>query len=191
MKIHHLDVAQALASLRSTAQGLGEDEARRRLPYLAFVLFRIPLPLTVVQILAVDLGTDILPALALGAEKPDAEVMRRPPRRGDEPLLNRGLLLRAYLFLGPLEAVASMTAFLSVLFAAGWSYGDPLAPDDPLYRSATAACLAGIVATQVVNVFLCRHPRRSILQTGIRGNRLLLAAVMLEILLLTAIVYTP
>jgi sodium/potassium-transporting ATPase subunit alpha len=40
-------------------------------PYLAFVLFRIPLPLTIIQILAVDLGTDMLPALALGAEKPD------------------------------------------------------------------------------------------------------------------------
>ncbi|MGB5145827.1 MAG: cation-transporting P-type ATPase, partial [Porticoccaceae bacterium] len=47
-------------------------------PYLAFVLFRIPLPLTVVQILAVDLGTDLLPALALGAEPPAADTMRQP-----------------------------------------------------------------------------------------------------------------
>ena len=49
-------------------------------PYLAFVLFRIPLPLTIIQILAVDLGTDMLPALALGAEKPDPGVMNRPPQ---------------------------------------------------------------------------------------------------------------
>jgi len=50
------------------------------IPYLAFVLFRIPLPLTIIQILAVDLGTDMLPALALGAERPSSQVMQRPPR---------------------------------------------------------------------------------------------------------------
>ena len=49
-------------------------------PYLAFVLFRIPLPLTIIQILAVDLGTDMVPALALGAEKADADLMRHPAR---------------------------------------------------------------------------------------------------------------
>jgi hypothetical protein len=70
-------------------------------PYLAFVLLGIPLPLTIVQILAVDLGTDILPALSLGAEQPDPDLMRRPPRLRRERLLDRGLLLRAYAFLGP------------------------------------------------------------------------------------------
>ncbi|MDP2991838.1 MAG: HAD-IC family P-type ATPase, partial [Deltaproteobacteria bacterium] len=61
-------------------------------PYLAYVLFRIPLPLTIMQILAVDLGTDMLPALALGAEKPTQEVMRQPPRSPEERLLNLKLL---------------------------------------------------------------------------------------------------
>ena len=94
-------------------------------PYLAFVLFRIPLPLTVMQILAVDLGTDILPAIALGAEKPDPETMRRPPRRPGTRLLDRALLLRGYLFLGPLEAVAGMGAFFIVLDAGGVTLGPP------------------------------------------------------------------
>ena len=52
------------------------------IPYLAYVLFGIPLPLTIMQILAVDLGTDMLPALALGAEAPSPQVMQRPPRAG-------------------------------------------------------------------------------------------------------------
>ncbi|RPI41297.1 MAG: cation-transporting P-type ATPase, partial [Betaproteobacteria bacterium] len=160
-------------------------------PYLAFVLFRIPLPLTVVQILAVDLGTDILPALALGAERPDAEAMRRPPRPRDEPLLTRALLIRAYLFLGPLEAAAAMSAFFAVLFGGGWSYGVPLAGDDPLYLRATTACLSAIVVMQVVNVFLCRDPRRSVFTRRIAGNRLILAGIALELALLGAIVYTP
>ena len=104
-------------------------------PYLAFVLFRIPLPLTIIQILAVDLGTDMLPALALGAEKPDPGVMHRPPRARSERLLSWGLMARAYLFLGVLEAAAAMAVFFFVLDAAGWHYGDCLDRD----RSAVSA----------------------------------------------------
>ena len=92
-------------------------------PYLGFVLFRIPLPLTVMQILAVDLGTDTLPALGLGAEKPDPETMQQPPRPLAERLLNWGLSARAYLFLGPLEALGAMAAFFFVLRDGDWHYG--------------------------------------------------------------------
>ena len=160
-------------------------------PYLAFVLFRIPLPLTIIQILAVDLGTDMLPALALGAEKPDPGVMSRPPRRRTERLLSWSLVVRAYLFLGMLEAAAALAAFFFVLYAGGWHYGEPLAKLDPLYLEATTACLAAIVAMQVVNVFLCRHPRRSSLSFGLFSNPLILIGIAGEVVLLLFIVYTP
>lgn len=160
-------------------------------PYLAFVLFRIPLPLTVVQILAVDLGTDLLPALALGAEKPHPEVMRTPPRRRGERLLSWPLLARAYLFLGPLEALAAMAAFFFVLDGAGWRYGDMLARNDPVYLQATTACLGAIVLAQVVNLFVCRHPLRPALAFPLRDNPLLLVGIAVEIGLLLLIVYTP
>jgi len=160
-------------------------------PYLAFVLFRIPLPLTIIQILAVDLGTDMLPALALGAEKPDPDVMRRPPRARGERLLSWGLIARAYLFLGVLEAAAAMTVFFFVLDAAGWHYGEPLARTAPLYLEATTACLATIVMMQVVNVFLCRHPWRSIFAFSLFGNPLILLGIAAELGLLLFIAYTP
>ena len=160
-------------------------------PYLAFVLFKIPLPLTIAQILAVDLGTDILPALALGAEKPSPEIMRAPPRRHDERLLTRALLMRAYLFLGPLEAAAAMIAFFFVLWTAGWTYGVPLAADDPLYLRSTSACFAAIVVMQVVNVLLCRHPRRSLFSPTGGRNALIDIGIAVELLLLAAIIYTP
>jgi calcium-translocating P-type ATPase len=160
-------------------------------PYLAFVLFRIPLPLTIIQILAVDLGTDMLPALALGAEKPDPEIMRRSPRPRGERLLNRGTLARAYLFLGPLEAVAGMAAFFYVLHGGGWPPGDELARLDPLYLQATTACLAAIIAMQVVNVLLCRHPARSVFTRGHRYNRLIAWGIVFELSLLLLIAYTP
>jgi sodium/potassium-transporting ATPase subunit alpha len=160
-------------------------------PYLAFVLFRIPLPLTVIQILAVDLGTDMLPALALGAEKPHGDVMRRPPRPRGERLLSWPLLARAYLFLGPLEALAALAAFFFVMQAGGWSYGQMPAAHDPLYLQATTACLAAIVLAQMVNVFVCRHPLLPAWRFSPFGNRLLLAGLVAEAALLLAIVYTP
>ena len=160
-------------------------------PYLAFVLFRIPLPLTIIQILAVDLGTDMLPALALGAEKPDPAVMRRPPRARSERLLSWNLIARAYLFLGVLEAAAAMAVFFFVLDTAGWQYGETLARNAPLYLQATTACLAAIVMTQVMNVFLCRHPRRSLFSYGLLSNPLILLGIVAELGLLLFIVYTP
>jgi len=161
------------------------------IPYLAFVLFRIPLPLTVIQILAVDLGTDMVPALALGAEKPDPGEMRKPPRPRQERLLSWPLVARAYLFLGLMQAAAAMAAFFFVLKGGGWVYGEALARNDPLYLQATTACLGAIIVTQVVNVFLCRHGTRSAFAIPLAGNRLLLIGVAIEIALILAIVYTP
>jgi calcium-translocating P-type ATPase len=160
-------------------------------PYLAHVLARIPLPLTVIQILAVDLGTDMLPALALGAERPHREVMRRPPRPAGERLLNGPLLARAYLWLGMLQAAAAMAAFLLVLRASGWQWGEMPARLDPAYLEATTACLAAIVVAQVVNVFLCRHPHEPALPFRYADNPLLVAGIAFEVALILAIVYTP
>jgi calcium-translocating P-type ATPase len=159
-------------------------------PYLAFVLFRIPLPLTIIQILAIDLGTDMLPALALGAESPDPGVMHRPPRARNELLLSWGMLARAYLFLGVLEAMGAMALFFFVLNTAGWRYGTVLDRGDPLYRQATSACLATIVVMQMVNVFLCRHPLKSSLSFGLFSNPYLLLALAAEAGVILFIIYT-
>jgi magnesium-transporting ATPase (P-type) len=160
-------------------------------PYLAFALLQIPLPLTIVQILAVDLGTDLIPALALGAEPPHPGLMRRPPRPRRQRLLDRPLLLRAYLFLGLFEAVAAMSAYLLVMLPGGWSLGQPLAPGSPLYRQATTACLVAIVIAQMVNVFLCRDERASLLRRRPLGNPLILVGLAFELALILLIVYTP
>jgi calcium-translocating P-type ATPase len=160
-------------------------------PYLAFVLLKIPLPLTIVQILAVDLGTDMLPALALGAEAPEPGVMQQPPRSPQERLWSWPLVMRAYLFLGVLEASAAMAAFFYVLAAGGWQYGNILGRHDPLYLQATTACLSAIIVMQVVNVFLCRSDRGSAFAFGLGSNPLLLWGIAIELLLILAIDYTP
>jgi sodium/potassium-transporting ATPase subunit alpha len=161
------------------------------IPYLAFVVFRIPLPLTIIQILAVDLGTDMLPALGLGAEKPARDIMSAPPRSRSDRLLNWPLLARAYLFLGLMQAAAAMSAYWFVLRQGGWLFGEKLAAHDPLYLRATTACLSAIVVMQIGNVFLCRSERQPLFALSLMSNKLILAGVATEILLILLIDYTP
>jgi magnesium-transporting ATPase (P-type) len=159
--------------------------------YLGFLLFKIPLALTPIQALAIDMGTDTLSALGLGVERPDPKIMQRPPRPLGERLMNWPLGFRAYLFLGPLVAGAAMAAFFFVLNGAGWTYGQSLAAQDPVYLQATTACLSAIIVMQIVNVFLCRSATRSVFSTGLLGNTLIIWGVTSEIALLLFIVYTP
>lgn len=172
-------------------------------PFLAMVALKIPPALIVLQILAIDLGTDMVPALALGAEKAEVGTMQQPPRQKSKPLLDRFLLARAYGFLGPLEAAAGMLAF----FAVWWSYGYGLSDiqavssavlartADPaianIYRHATTATLATIVACQDGNVFACRSERISIFRLGFFSNRLIGLGIITEWILILSIIYFP
>ncbi len=99
-------------------------------PFVLFVLFDIPLALTVMQILAIDLGTDMLPALALGTEAPEPGIMNRPPRSQKERLVTGRLLVRAQVFLGSIQAAACMAAFFFLYWSFGWRPGMPLGIED-------------------------------------------------------------
>ncbi|KCZ71720.1 P-type ATPase, translocating [Candidatus Methanoperedens nitroreducens] len=158
--------------------------------YILFVLLRIPLPLTVIQILAIDLGTEMAPSIALGAERPEPDVMNRPPRRRGERILTVPILLRSYLFLGLIEAIAAMSAYYYVLTGGGWSYGMPLSDADPLYLKATTITLAAIVITQVANSLTSRTTKESVFKIGIFTNKYLIIGIAIELILLFLIVYT-
>jgi magnesium-transporting ATPase (P-type) len=160
-------------------------------PFLAFVFLRIPLPLTIMQVLAVDLGTDLLPALALGAELPEPDVMVRPPRAPGERLLDTSRLLRAYAFLGVAEAALAMLAFFWTYWLAGWRPGLPMAAEGDLYRRATTMTLVGIVAAQVGNVLACRTDRESIFRVGVLSNRWVLVGITAEIAVLLGLIVVP
>jgi magnesium-transporting ATPase (P-type) len=160
-------------------------------PFVAFVLFGIPLPLTVMQILAVDLGTDLLPALALGTEPPEPDVMARPPRARSARLLDGPTLLRAYGWLGLIEGALCLGGFFFAYWLAGWRPGAPLADSGSLYATATTMSLAGIVACQLGNAFACRSTHRSSWRLGFSTNRMLLLGIGVEIALILLIVYTP
>src|SRR4029450_7833156 len=135
-----------------------------------FVLFalsggRIPLALTMMQILSIDLGTDLVPALALGAEPPEPGAMDRPPRQLSEHVITRALLVRAYAWLGAIQSLAAMSAFYFMYWTNGyWGQWLALPAPGPLYWAATAMTLASVVATQLGNLFAQRTESTSVFQ---------------------------
>jgi calcium-translocating P-type ATPase len=165
-------------------------------PLLVFALSggAVPLPLTVMQLLAFDVGTETFPALALGREPAEPGLMCRPPRRRSESVITRPMLLRAWLFLGLICAALAMSGFFYVLLKAGWHPGDPTGKGDPLhhaYRQATTMTLVGMVAGQVGTAFAARTERASLRSVGVLSNRLLLWSIVFEILLAALLVYAP
>jgi P-type Ca2+ transporter type 2C len=163
-------------------------------PFVIFGLSggAVPIALGVMHILTVDLGTDIVPALALGAERPEPGVMDRPPRARDEHLITAGLLRRSYLWLGPAQAAVVMGIFLLAYRAMGVEGGaSELPASGPVYAAATAAALAAVVTTQIGNLFAHRTDTRSVREVGWTSNRLAWFGVATELVLILAVVYLP
>ena len=166
------------------------------LPFLVFALAggAVPLPLTVLLLLTFDVGTETLPALALGREPAEPGIMQRPPRRRTENIIRAGLLVRAWLFLGMLVAVLALGGFFYVLVHAGWHPGAPIGSGAPLhhaYLQATTMTFVGMVMGQVGTAFAARTERASLHSVGIFTNQYLLAGIVLALGLTALIVYLP
>ena len=166
------------------------------LPFLIFALAggAVPLPLTVMQILAIDLGTDTLPALALSREPAEPGLMDRPPRPRRQGVISAGMLARAWGFLGVISATLVMAGFFLTLRHAGWHPGAPTGPGTPLYdayRQATTVAWLGIVACQVGTAFAVRTDHASLRQVGVFSNKLLLGAIAVALAFAAALVYLP
>jgi magnesium-transporting ATPase (P-type) len=163
-------------------------------PFIFFALSRgrIPLALNVMHILAIDLGTDMVPALALGTEPPEAGLMDRPPRNLREHVITRSLLLRAYLWLGPLQSLAAMAAFYYLYWTNGYGGQWLDLPDEgALYRAATGMALAAVVTTQIGNLFAHRTERVSAFRISWLRNRLAWLGIATELLFIALIIYVP
>ncbi|EME62565.1 cation-translocating P-type ATPase [Amycolatopsis decaplanina] len=165
-------------------------------PFVVFALSggAVPLPLTVLQLLAFDVGTETLPALALGREPAEPGLMQRPPRKRSEPVIRAPMLLRAWLFLGLICAALEMAGFFYVLLKAGWHPGAPTDVGTPLhhaYQQATTMTFLGMVAGQIGTAFAARTERASLRSIGVLSNPLLLWGIAFELVLAAAIIYLP
>jgi P-type Ca2+ transporter type 2C len=158
----------------------------------AFSAGRIPLALNVMHILAIDLGTDIMPALGLGAEPPEPGMMDRPPRNIKEHVITGKLLFRAYPYLGMVQSAAAIFAFYYIYWMNGfWGKLIDLPASGDLYRSATAMALAAVVFTQIGNLFAQRSETVSTFKIPLFKNRLLWLGIGSELVLIFLIVYSP
>jgi magnesium-transporting ATPase (P-type) len=166
------------------------DNVAELTPFVVWALSagEIPLAIGVLQVLALDIGTDVLPALALGAEPPGRHVLEQPPIR--RHLLDRRLFQRAFGVLGPVEASVEMTAFLAVFVASGWRPGDSF-PGGATLAAASGAAFTAVVLGQAANAFACRSTVRPVWSLSWRTNRLLLGAVAAELAMLVAFLYLP
>jgi len=182
------------ANIKKFATYIFTSNTPEAVPFVLFAFSggRIPIALNVMHILSVDLGTDIVPALALGAEPPEPGVMNRPPRSLHEHVVTGAMLRRAYFWLGPVQSLAAMSPFYYQYWTNGyWGQWLDLPSSGPLYRSATAMALAAVVTTQIGNLFAQRSERLSFLRLPPTGNRLIWIGIATELILIVAIVYVP
>lgn len=151
----------------------------------------VPMPLTVMQVLSIDLGTDMVPAIGLGADESEEDVMLKRPRARSQPLLSQGLLAKALLWYGGIESIAAMSGYFFVNFLNGWPDVPLAAVDSQVWRVATTMTLTCIVTCQIGAVFCCRTQRASIFSKELFANKLILWGVLLEVALLASLIYTP
>ena len=158
----------------------------------AFSGERIPLGLTVMEILSIDLGADIVPGIALGVDPPEEGIMDRPPRGLDEHIITRPLLLRAFAWLGLIQGLVAMAAFYFQYWTNGhWGQWLDLPSKGLLYQSATAMVLAAIVITQMGNLFAQRSARTSVFRIKPFSNRLIWVAVAVALAIVFIVIYVP
>ena len=147
---------------------------------------RFPLALGVLQILSFDVGSDVLPALAIGTERPSKRVLAQPPQ--GRHLLDRAVLFRAFAVLGPMESILEIAAFLAVFVAVGWRPGSSF-PTGPALLAASGAAFLTLGVGQMANAFACRSTSLAPGALGWHTNRFLLVAVSIELFMLLGFIY--
>lgn len=164
------------------------DNVAELTPFVIWALSggRFPLALSVLQVLCLDVGTDVLPAVALGAEPSSPRALARPPV--GRHLVDRSLVLRALVVLGLTESIVEMAAFVTTLSFGGWRLGSPF-PSGAALQAASGAAFTAVVMGQMANAFACRSASVWPGQLGWFTNRYLIAAVFCEAAMLAGFLY--
>lgn len=156
----------------------------------AAIILALPPPLTAVLILCVDLGTDVLPAVALGVDPPEPGIMSKPPRRPDAKIMDRGFAAR-FLYLGIIMGLIVMGVYIWTLYRYGWSWGEPLTSGSFIYLKAASTAFVLLIIIQMVNAFNSRSETNSIFKLGIFSNIYLFGAIAISVLTTVAFVEIP
>ncbi|XP_057341392.1 sodium/potassium-transporting ATPase subunit alpha-B-like [Microplitis mediator] len=185
------------------------------IPMLSSLILSIPLPLVIELVLCIDIGTDLLPAIALAYEKPESDIMKRPPRNPQyDKLVNKRLISMAYGQIGMTQALAGFMNYFLILgyhgflpgdlfglrqdwenknivdlkdsYGQTWNYESRMV----LLSEARTGYFVAIVITQMMDLLMCKTRRNSLFQQGM-DNWFLNVSIAFEILLTAVILYTP
>ena len=159
-------------------------------PYVLYATLGLPLPLLVVQILAIDLGLDVIPSLALSREPIEEGIMQEPPRVTEERLFNGKVFLRS-LYIGLIIASGAMFGCLTAWMQGGWYLGMHLDQNSLIYMKGTTMTFAGIVIAQVGNVLACRTNKISIFKTSLKSNKWIWLGIASQLTIISLIIYVP
>lgn len=160
------------------------------IPYVLYALLGLPLPLLVAQILAIDLGIEVIPSLALSREPPETGIMEEQPRAIKERLFNSKVFLRS-LYVGIIIAIGAMTGCFMAWSAGGWHLGLSTVQDPTIYARGTTMTFAGIVIAQVGNVLATRTSKTSIFRTSLRSNKWIWLGIVAQISIISLLIYAP
>jgi magnesium-transporting ATPase (P-type) len=160
------------------------------IPYLLYVLLGIPLPLLVMQVLAIDLFIDVIPALAISQEPPEPGIMNESPRSTQEHLFDAKSLLRSF-YVGIIIAIGAMWGCFNAWISGGWQFGMLIDASNPIYFRGTAMTFAGIVMGQAGNLFSCRTNKSSIFRVSIWRNKWILLGIFAQLVILLIFIYLP
>jgi len=176
--------------------------------------FGMPIGTTALMILSIDLGTELLPGIAMCKEPLEGDVMRRPPRKAGKSLIGKTMMAYCYVYTGQIQALGCFLCYCSVFWSYGISIGDlwmsaldswkegglpftsnniTFTVQEQLYinSQARSAWQIGIIFCQFFHVFSVRTLRQSIFTHGLFSNRYMTYALAGDLVLLVLYVYCP
>ena len=145
----------------------------------AAMLMGMPIPLRPVQLLWLNLVSDGAPALALGLEKGDPDIMKHPPRSPKEPIINRDMAIGIGV-IGVVDAIAILTVF----YLAMQRHPGHL-------EAAQTMAFVALCSSELIRAFTARSEYHSVFSIGVFSNRWMVWAVGVSFLLVLMVVYVP
>ncbi|KAJ8384478.1 hypothetical protein AAFF_G00204990 [Aldrovandia affinis] len=185
-------------------------------PYLIYITVSVPLPLGCITILFIELATDIFPSVSLAYEKAESDIMHMKPRnpRRDR-LVNEALAVYSYFQIGAIQSFAGFTDYLTAMAQEGWfplicvglrsqwedthlqdlqdSYGQEWTYSQRLYQEYTCYTVffVSIEICQISDVLIRKTRRLSVFQQGLLRNKVLVSAIVFQLLLGNLLCYCP
>jgi sodium/potassium-transporting ATPase subunit alpha len=184
-------------------------------PFIIFIVLQVPLPLSTVLILCIDLGTDMVPAISLAYEGKERDIMKRPPRTKDDRLVTAKLISFSYFQIGMVQALAGFYVYMCVFYTEGippadlmghgqlagyfkWATGGggypfggfTIVENGRQLAKAQSAFWVSIVIVQWSDILICKTRRLSLFDQGMKNDQLNFG-LFFETALAVCLIYLP